>query len=243
MARGPSFNSAVAARTFAASKFLNTAELLTQFDAEGGLKADLEAIVTHGKNAEVLNQSQGSFTREKGAAADRSQGAFVALQKENAAVMRVAKSLRAELTNSGDKAGLKKLNAIIALEAQTAFSVEADEAGGTKKKKTRVQSQEAIRAEIARDATSLLEFTVISANLAARKVDAARLRKLHADAEALIGKVEEKVAGASDRKIITAKEQEAVSKQSLHWSSAYPLLAQVAKRDVRAADALRPTKK
>ncbi|PZR17690.1 MAG: hypothetical protein DI536_05135 [Archangium gephyra] len=217
--------------------------MLTQFEAEGGLKPDLEAIVTHGKNAEALNQSQGSFTRQKGAAADRSQVAFVALQKENAAVMRVAKSLRAELTNAGDTANLKKLNAIIALEAQTAFSVEADEAGGTKKKKTRVQSQEAIRAEIARDAKSFLEFTEISANLAARKVDAARLQKLKADAEALTGKVEDKVAGASDRKIITAKEQEAVSKQSLHWSSAYPLLAQVAKRDVRAADALRPTKK
>ena len=85
MGRGASFNSEVAGRTSAASKILNTAELLTQFEAVGGLKSDLEAIVAHGKEAEALNQSQGALTRDKSAAAARSQEAFAAVQREYAA--------------------------------------------------------------------------------------------------------------------------------------------------------------
>lgn len=129
MARGSSFNSVVAARTLAAAKILNTPELLTQFETLGGLKADLEAVVTHGRDAEALNQSQGTSSRDKSAAADRSMAAFRKLQEDYAAIMVVVKALRAELTNEGDKESLKKLQAIIKNEAQTAFTVAALEDG------------------------------------------------------------------------------------------------------------------
>lgn len=242
MARGSSFNSVVAARTLAAAKILNTADLLAQVEAAGGLKTDLEAIVTHGRTAEALNQSQGAIGRDKSAATDRATAAFVQLQQEYAAIMVVLKSLRAELTNAGDTENLKKLNAIIKRETPTAFTSETLEDGSTKKTARRVQSQEGNRAEIARDAKSLVDFTAISARLAARRVDAARLQKLKADAEALEGKVADKVASASDRKDATAKEQAAVTKQRLHWSSLYPVLAAVARREVRVLDLLRVTK-
>ncbi len=63
MGRGSSFNSVVAGRTSAASKVLNTAELLTKFVVSGGLKSDLDAIIRHGEEAAALNQMQGAATR------------------------------------------------------------------------------------------------------------------------------------------------------------------------------------
>ena len=238
MGRGASFNSEVAGRTSAASKILNTAELLTQFEAVGGLKSDLEAIVAHGKEAEALNQSQGALTRDKSAAAARSQEAFAAVQREYAAVMNVVAALHAELTLAGDKESVQRLKGIMASEAETAFSLK-DVDGAQKKKARRLVTQEALRAEIVRDAQSLLDFTAIAPRLAARRVDAARLQALKISAEALTGKVEERVASAAERKAATAKEMAAVSAQSLHWSSVSRLLSAMARNDVRALEVVK----
>lgn len=239
MGRGASFNSEVAGRTSAASKILNTAELLTQFEAVGGLKSDLEAIVAHGKEAEALNQSQGALTRDKSAAAARSQEAFAAVQREYAAVMNVVAALHAELTLAGDKESVQRLKGIMASEAETAFSLKDAGDGAQKKKARRLVTQEALRAEIVRDAQSLLDFTAIAPRLAARRVDTARLQALKISAEALTGKVEERVASAAERKAATAKEMAAVSAQSLHWSSVSRLLSAMARNDVRALEVVK----
>jgi len=242
MGRGASFNSEVAGRTSAASKILNTAELLSQFEASGGLKADLEAIVTHGKEAEALNQSQGAATREKSVASAQTQEAFAAVQREYAAIMDVLTALRAELTNAGEKDNLKRLNGIIASEVETTFTTTDAGEGKTAKKARRVRTQEAIRAEISRDAKSLLDFTAIASRLAARRVDAARLTALKRCADELAGKVADRIATAAERKEMTVKEQAAVAAQNLHWTSSRRLLSALAKRDIRARDLVNVTK-
>lgn len=239
MGRGASFNSEVAGRTSAASKILNTAELLTQFEAVGGLKSDLEAIVAHGKEAEALNQSQGALTRDKSAATARTQEAFAAVQREYAAVMNVVAALHAELTLAGDKESVQRLKAIMASEAETAFSLKDLGDGSQKKKARRLYSQEALRAEIVRDAQSLLDFTAIAPRLAARRVDAARLQALKTSAEALTGKVAARVASAAERKAATAKETAAVSAQRLHWGAVARLLTAMARNDVRALEVVK----
>ncbi len=236
MGRGSSFNSVVAGRTSAASKILNTAELLRQFEESGGLKADLEAIVAHGKEAEALNQSQGAATREKSVATAKTLEAFQSLQREYSAIMDVLVALRAELTNAGEKDNLKRLNGIIASETETAFTEKDAGDGKTVKKARKSQTQEATRAEIARDAKSLLDFTAIASRLAARRVDATRLQALKTNAEALAGKLADRVATAAERKALTEKEQAAVAAQNLHWTSSRRLLSALAKRDVRALD-------
>lgn len=241
MARSGSFNSEVAARTLAAEKLLNTAELLTQYEAAGGLRSDLEAIVAHGKEAESLNATQGALTKDKSAASLRAQEAFLAVQREYVAIMDVVASLRAELTKAGDTASLAQIKRIMAAEVEVAFAPASPTDGG-KKKARRERTQEAMRAEIARDAQLLLDFSAISQRLAARRVDAARLQKLLADAQGLSGKVAERLATAADRKVATTQERAAVANQLLHWDSAKRILSALAKRDVRALEFVRVMK-
>lgn len=242
MARGSSFNSEVAARTLAASKLLNTAELLTQFEAAGGLRSDLEAIVAHGKEAEAFHQSQGILTKAKSNSAVSVQDAFLAVQREYAAIMDVVASLNAELVKAGDKASIATIKKIQENETEVAFNTEALADGSKKRKGRRERTQAATRAEISRDANELLNLKAIAPRLAARRVDEARLLKLKADADALAGLVADRVATATERKLATAREQEAVRNQYLHWQSMSRIAKSVAKREIGMLDIIRLVK-
>lgn len=68
MARTDPFSPMVAGRTRAAQTILAKAELLTAFEAMGGLREDLERIATEGLRAEAANGGQSLATAHSGAA-------------------------------------------------------------------------------------------------------------------------------------------------------------------------------
>ena len=153
------FNSVVAARTRAAREILESPDLLDKYREVGGLPRDLEGIVQAGEMAEAANLGQ-SQTKSKGKVATaRVLAQFLALKNEYSVVMGVVSRVRAELAESGDSPELvTRLDSIIVNEAQVSVTVTADETGAKKRKVSRSVSQEALRAEIAKDAAALLEL-------------------------------------------------------------------------------------
>lgn len=235
MAKGKSFNATVAARTRAAAQILATPELLERYAGLGGLADDLTNIVEQGQSAERLHRDQGAAEAGGVAATRVVQEAFAALKREHHAVMNVLSAVCAELELAGEKVALAKVKKILANEAAT----------GTNgaKRTTKKNSQEAVRAEIGRDAKLLLEFAELEPLLAERRVDRPRLEQLRNDADGLSGKLATRVASVGARKAATAREQEAVRMQSVYWSATWRLLASLGQQDARVvallADAVR----
>ncbi len=153
------FNSTVAARTRAAIQILETPDLLTKYDELGGLQRDLVAIRDAGLEAEAANLSQSQAkSTGKGATIDVLAG-FASLQKEYSSVMAVLQAVRAELYRTGAPADLvAKMDGIIRNEAQVTVKIWEEE-GEKKRKVSKSQSQEALRAEVSKDAGSLLDLT------------------------------------------------------------------------------------
>lgn len=245
------FNATVAARTSAARQILHSRELLSLFEYAGGLREDLAAIVHSGERAEALALARSEAQALGGATTAAVLSDFAALQKEYAAVMVIVPAARHTLARAGAAPEvLLALDKILQNDAevmvrttQGAGAAEAagGEAGQTKPKaKRRVprRSQEAVRAEIARDAAALLHLTGAHHALAQRTVDTKRLKKLQGAAAALSGKLSDRVVDKASAKAATAALHQAVAEQKQHWSACYPLLKSVAKRDARIADLL-----
>lgn len=238
MARGVSaFGPVVAART-AAAQILGAPDLLAKYLMLGGSRSDLESIQRHGLAAEALNHAQGAAKTEKGAATADVQDAFLKLKREYAAVMIAVDALRGELKEDGDQDGFDRLTKIIASEATTGFVTLDLGDGKTATKARRIQSQEVIRAEIARDATSLLGLTRVHAKLGERGVTRARLDTLKADADALTGKLITRANATGATTAATADEREAVARQMSRWDHSRRALDALAKLDGRVLASL-----
>jgi hypothetical protein len=232
MAASLTFDSTVAARTRAVSQLINDPALLESFIAMGGLLEDLVTIRDQGRTAELLAQAQES-TRSDGKAATLDVVAqFTALREEYALILAVLRALFGMLKRANaDKALLQRLADIIANHAETGIA-EITLADGTKQKKAKKKlSQEAVRAEIERDAAALLAFPEISAALDARRVPRARLEKLRDDAMALGDKLGDRVAKKGASKAATKDIRAAVKAQSEAWGAAYTLLAMLGREN------------
>lgn len=234
-----SFDSTVAARTRAAAQILSTPDLLSSYEAKGGTREDLESIRDHGQTAEALNQAQSAAQAQGGAATVQVLTTFVALQKEYAAIMAVVQAARHDLAKASyPVAVLSAVDRILLNEAETAIRTVVDEDGKAKKKAVKRASQEALRAEIARDGRALQHLSSIHSVLEKRKVDALRLGRLVTVAESLSGKLAERAAAKGAQKIATMATRDAVSEQKQVWGACYRLLTAVGSEDARVAQLL-----
>jgi len=233
------FDSTVAARTRAAAQILATPALLASYEAKGGIHEDLQSICDHGLTAEALSQAQSAAQAQGGAATLAVLGPFVALQKEYSAVMGVVQAVRHDLEKA--KAPLEVLSAvdkILVNEAEVTFKTVLDKDGKAKKKAVKSASQEALRAEIARDARALLNLAAIHNALENRKVNSPRLNQIIAVAESLSGKLAGRATAKGAQKMATTALHDAVAEQKLVWSACYRLLAAVGHEDTRVAHLL-----
>jgi hypothetical protein len=239
MAAIVTYDSTVAARTRAAAQILATPDLLSLYESKGGLKADLEKIRDRGQEAEALSQAQSGKQAAGGAATLDVLATFTALQKEYSAVMGVVQAARYDLGEA--KTATDVLNAvdrILVNEAEVTIKTVVGADGSSKKVAVKRASQEALRAEIARDARALLDLSAVHAALKKRKVDKSRLTKLLAAADALSGKLAGRAAAKGEQKQATAALRDAVSAQKQVWGACYRLLASVGQDDTRVAQLL-----
>jgi len=232
----------VAARTDTAAAILGNPQTLERWCGLGGLPVDLEAIVADGREAEALNLLQQTAKAGSAAATGDLALEFANVQREYQAVMRPLEMIAADLEReNASNEEIKRLEAIIANEAQVAIrSVEKD---GAKKKRVRVQSQEAMRAEIERDSKALLEFEAIRDRLAARKVTTERLQALLSRAAALSGKVSDRVGKKNAAKNTTKAERDAVARQTKRWSVCGRTFRALAEVDGTVRDLLKAANK
>jgi len=220
------FNGIVAARTRGAAFIQSTPELLAKFVDNGGLSRDLEVVVAQGKAAEDANLGQSVAFAADLAATENVGQSFADLQRDYKAVMAIVRATRDDLDDAGAPAEvISGVDGILGDETAVHIKTIRGEGDSKIKKALKKESQEAVRAEIRKDAGALLDSPAIGEALAARRVDVARLTKLRDDADALAGRLATRVADKAARKAHTAAESAAVKAQSKKWSGIYRILA------------------
>jgi hypothetical protein len=241
MANNWAFDDTVAARTRAAAQILGSPELCAIYEGVGGLQEDLMAVRDAGLRAEAMNQAQSEAQAQgKGATATVLEH-FGALQREYKAIMAVVQAARSDLARAGAPTKVvASVDQILKDETQVLLRLvpSADETAALRRARA-AQTQEAIRAEIHKDACALIQLAAIHPTLEKRRVDSARLVKLQADAAALAGKVAARTALKGGAKLATGGEHAAVAEQKERWASIYRILAAVGRADVRVQALLR----
>jgi hypothetical protein len=243
MAAAKGYTSVVAARTRAAQQILSTPDLLAVFESRGGLKADLDDIVSAGRDAEAFNQAQAS-TRSDGKQATRAVlGEFADLQRDYVLLLGALRAILGSLKRANlNDPNVSRLADIIDNRASVTVSEVADlaeGATGAKRRVSRSASQEAVRAEIERDLTAVKGFSAIAAALTARTWTAQRIQALLTKTSSLSGKLGDRVAKKGASKAATTSERQAVARQSDTWASTYGLLVAAGRADARIAALLR----
>ena len=233
------FDSTVAARTRAAAQILSTPDLFASYEAKGGTQEDLESIRDHGQAAESLSQAQSAAQAAGGAATLQVLSTFVTLQKEYVGVMGIVQAARRDLVKAGASIStLSAVDQILVNEAEVAIRTTVTADGKKARKAVKKASQEALRAEIAKDARALLALTAIHPALANRKVDAARLGAMVATAGSLAGKLAERATAKGAQKSATSAMHTAVSEQKVVWGACYRLLAALGSENAGVAQLL-----
>ncbi len=232
------FNSVVAARTRAATQILETADLVAKFEDLGGLHRDLLLIRDTGREAEAANLDQSQAKSGGKVATIDVLSKFADTQREYSAVMAVFNAVCAELDRNGAAPELiTRMKDILRNEAQvTVKTVEID--GEKKRRTSRSVAQEALRAEIAKDAGAMLGLQEIHPQLAERKVSVGRLTALKTAAEELAGLLGTRTAAKGAAKAATQAERDAAARQRDAWGATYRLLAALAARDERVRSLL-----
>lgn len=246
MASSVTFDAKVAARTRAASEILHNKELLAIYQRHGGLREDLDAIVSHGQKAEALRHARSSSKSSGESATLTVLTAFSALQKEYAAVMAVVQAVRLDLLQAKAPAELvQSVEHIIRNEAPVLYRQEPPTEGAAAKKRKAVQSvsHEALRAEIHKDAVALLGLTAAHAALKRRGVTTARLGQLRDDAQALSSELGDRATKKGASRGVTESLRAAVADQKAVWSACYRLLATAAQQDTRIHQLLKEATK
>jgi hypothetical protein len=239
-AGGKFFNDVVAARTRAAQQILDTPDLRARFESLGGLKADLEKLIQTGLAAEALNHAQSDAKATGKAATIQVLQAFEALQDEYSLILGAARAVRSDLAAEQEPGGvIQRLDDIIRNEAQVTVTIEEAVDGGKSRKVRRKASQEALRAEIEKDAVALAGFTEIAGRLTERRCDPQRLERLRRSAQELSGQLGNRVVKKGAQKAITSQEQEMVAAQRQKWGGVYRLLAALGRQDERVMQLLR----
>jgi hypothetical protein len=257
MANARTFDSIVATRTSVAREILTTPELVAAYERRGGKRADLERIVEHGQLAERRYQTRSEAQAAGVAATTTALTEFTVLQSENTEVMAAVRATVNDLREaSAPEEVLQALNKILANETRVVLRPVEDQGkseGGDEGKSegqgggaedqgkpprprrhaVRSQSQEAIRAEIQKDAGALLQLTAAHPALAERQVTKARLEALYANAQSLSGRLATRVVRKAEALGATNAVRNAAAAQRRVWSASYGLLTLAAQDDIR----------
>jgi len=229
------FNAVVAARTRAAAFIESAPELLAQFVERGGLPSDLASVIATGRAAESANQGQSAAGAAGFASTSTVLARFAALQREYKAVMAVVRAARDDLTAGGAPPEvLASVDRILVDETAVHVTTVKAAGGASARKALKNDSQEAVRAEIRKDAGALMEVPAIVRALAARRVDLARLAQLRDAADALGGHLSARIATKAEQKLATAAETAAAKAQRAKWGGIYRILASLPDERVRA---------
>ena len=237
------FDARVAARTRAAAEILKNKDLLAVYERFGGLKDDLDQIQKHGALAEKLSMARsGKRASGEGATLDVA-AAFVDVQADYVAVMAVVQAVRYDLAAAAaDAQVLSALDRILVNEAATVYR-EVKDGDKAKRRAQKDRGQEAIRAEIHKDAVALLALTAAAAALKKRGVTAARLEALRDAAQALSSKLSDRAQKKGASQQATAGIHEAVSAQKAIWASCSRILTAAAEEDSRIRQLLKETRR
>jgi hypothetical protein len=224
------YGDTVAARGDVGAYVLERPVLLAGYVELGGLPEDLALLRDKALEAEACNQRQGVAGHVAVGATAEALGAYRAVQQEYVKVMAVVEAVAGDLREAGAPVTLvRQVEGILANEAQTSFS--PPPVPGAKRRATRKQSREAVRAEVARDAQALLDLTDVHGLLARRRVDLPRLERLRAGAAALSGKLAFPAQKRGARKAVTQEERQAVAAQAHKWVTCHRLLRTLAGQD------------
>lgn len=236
------FTKSVARRTRIAAGILGKKSSLDTYTSVYGSEDDLKIIRDRGLEAEKYNAGQSEAEAGGVAGTDALLTAYVNLLIFYRGIMNAVIAVRGEIeeaktpaTAAADDETINRLDAIIKNEAAVHFRSVGE---GDKKKleASASKSQEAVRAEIEKDATNLIALTAAHARLAKRGVDLAKLTKLKTDAAALTGKVISRADKKGGARAATKAEQKAVAAQSHKWKHSYRMLhaAALANTDIAA---------
>lgn len=240
------FDSRVAARTRAAEQVLRSKELLSLYEGVGGLKSDLEEIRDLGQQAEALSQVRSGRKAAAGAATLAVLSQFAGLQREYVAVMAVVVAVRRDLARAGaTEKTLQTIDRILVNEAQVTLSPapvptaeEPTPGRGKGRKQHPSRSQEALRAEIGRDAAGLLALKEAQPALAKRGVSVKRLQALAEAAAALSASLAGRAESRGQGHAATTSLSDAVTQQRIAWAACYRMLTAVASQDERVRQLL-----
>jgi hypothetical protein len=243
-----SYNSTVAARTRAAGQILETLDLLSKFQELGGLERDLIGIRNAGLESEAAHISRSVVKSEGKGATANVWLEFAAAQKEYKSVMDVLSAVTFEAIRNGESPDLiARLEGILADETAVTVSVvdEKDKEGTPKKKKkvSKSAAQEAIRAEIAKDAGALVSFTEIHPKLAERRVSLDRLNALKQKADGLSGLLADRSSVKGEGKSSTQSTHDAVALQRSIWGGTYRILSALGRKDERVRALLKDARR
>lgn len=232
----------VDARVGVMQAILDNAPLLEAFEAAGGLRMDLEEIITHGQDAAALNALQGSATTTSADATLEVARNWTALQDEYKNVMAIVQAVIPALEQSPGNGPLcAELKGI--LKNETAVTIveldKVDEEGKPIKVARKVVSVGAVRGEIESDFTRLEAAEGAHAALGARRVPKARLTAGKQAAKALKGKLTDATLAKAKRKAATAGEGEAVRRMRKKYASVFRILGRAARSEKAIADLLK----
>lgn len=221
----PVFDDVVAARTRAAAQILRSPEMLEAYLASGGAEDDLRAIRDHGARAEALNLAQTKAQGSGETATLQLLEELAWVQREYVLIMGALRGERGALVETGASSDLiAEIDRILEDEAQVSIRTAALADGTTKSSRASSKAQEATRAEIERDMSSLIALTGVHDGLARRRIDVARLTRLRDRAQALTGKLATRAQQKGAAKGATKAEREAVERQSTRWGASYRTL-------------------
>lgn len=215
----------VNARTAVAVHILSDPALLQRYQANGGLKKDLESIRDHGLHAEAMQQAQSQAQGAAAAATVASLLTFSGVQAEYKKLMAILTAVKGDLAESDGNAELiKRVEQILKDETAVVITVAGD-SGKTAKKSATFEN---IRAEIRSDVEALLAFAEVHPLLQARGVDATRMRELLAATDRIQDAFTAKRTKADARKGATVAGDAAVADQSRRWVACRRLIGALA---------------
>lgn len=240
MATIRTFDARVAARSRAALEILGNKELMALYQGAGGLKDDLDAIVAAGRKAEALSHARSGQKALSETATLDVLSAFASLQQEYAAIMAIVQAVRFDLRRDGAALETQQaLEAILKNEAPVLYRPAVGDDGKAKRRAVQSASQEALRAEIHKDAVALLALSAAHAALKKRGVSPARLTALRDGAAALSSQLSSRATQKGASQAATAAIRAAVAEQKAVWAACYRILDSAGQKDSRIRQLLK----
>lgn len=214
----------VAARTNAAEIVLNSPHLIAAYEAGGGRRAELAAIVQHGLSAERANLGQSDASAVAKNATSTALTTFEAVRDEYNDVMTSVRGARWDLANEGASTlTLDRIDRILKNEVPARLVIAGPD--GKKRKAKKSESYAAIAGEIVKDSLALIELIDAHGALAERNVPVQRLDALaQAATEYRTQSSDTKTATRSQKQAATKLERASAKAQSDAWTVAYRFL-------------------